>query len=117
MAKTRKNSVLAMLQSKAQTDGGICVKCKVRIDKLTVDHIIPVDVLKTLDSSGNLVDSWYDNFELVCAACNSFKANHLDKTNPKTIPLLKELLKRLEEDSIGVRRNTREEPDDITRKA
>lgn len=102
MAKKKINSRLAEWQEKAYRYGGECYKCKVIVRKLTVDHIVPAHFIKTLDSTGELVYEWEDNFEMLCSACNSLKANMLDKTHPKTLELLKVLVKQLEsEHKIG----------------
>ena len=75
-------------QQKAN-DGGICVKCGCKVSKLSVDHIIPVTIVEVLDNTGLAVYDDEDNFQLMCYPCNKMKQNRLDKTNPKTIPLLK----------------------------
>lgn len=93
--KKRKRSKLAELQLQA-SKGGVCGRCG-KTTNLTVDHIIPSQFIRTLDSTGELIFEWEDNFQMLCYACNQFKANALDNLNPKTIPLLKELITKIED--------------------
>lgn len=74
-------------------EGGICEKCSKLSTPLTVDHIIPISILDMIDETGNAKYEWEDNFQLVCRICNIFKANRLDKRNPKTMRLLQDLVK------------------------
>lgn len=81
--KARKGNKLATWQEKAK-EGGTCEKCMQIFSRLTVDHIVPVSVLDMLDETGEAKWEWEENFQFLCAVCNGFKANRLDKRNPKT---------------------------------
>jgi len=72
----------------AERDGRVCRRCA-RTDSLTLDHIIPVSLLRQLVGQDN--ESKYEdleNLEILCRRCNLFKANQVDMTNPKSKPLL-----------------------------
>lgn len=73
---------------KLAASGGKCAKCGLHKGVLTVDHIIPVAILQTLDDSGMAMYEDEDNFQLLCHPCNQFKGTQLDKTNHKTKELL-----------------------------
>lgn len=90
MAK-KNNSMLSEWQKQAKL-GGACSKCFEGKTSLTVDHIIPVTILNTLDETGEKMYEWQDNFQLLCRICNVMKAGRLDKRNPRTKDLLLELL-------------------------
>jgi 5-methylcytosine-specific restriction endonuclease McrA len=89
--KVRRQQPLYKWQEKAK-EGGICEICGGHHRTLTVDHIVPIAVLNMLDGTGEAWTDWEDNFQLVCHTCNMFKANRLDKTNPKTKIILLKLL-------------------------
>lgn len=74
-------------------NGGICEKCLQHSNNLTVDHIIPIWIVDMLDEVGNAKYEWEDNFQFLCRICNTYKANRLDKRNPKTMKLLQDLVK------------------------
>lgn len=67
---------------------GTCEKCGRGQVKLTVDHIIPVAILRMLDDGEFLVLNDEENFQLLCFPCNSMKMDRIDITNPKTANLL-----------------------------
>jgi 5-methylcytosine-specific restriction endonuclease McrA len=90
MAK-KNHTKLSEWQQQAKL-GGECAKCRQLSNNLTVDHVIPVSILDMLDETGEAKYEWESNYELICRVCNVFKANRLDKRNPKTVKLLKELL-------------------------
>lgn len=73
---------------------GKCEKCGGHQGGLTIDHIIPNFILKDM---GIDPDYHYDerNFRLLCKICNISKSMHLDFTDPRTKPLLLELLKQV----------------------
>lgn len=69
-------------------DGEKCRRCG-KTEHLTLDHIIPVSLLRQLIGQDN--ESKYEdleNLEILCRRCNLFKANQVDMTNPKSKPLL-----------------------------
>jgi 5-methylcytosine-specific restriction endonuclease McrA len=76
---------------------GKCEKCG-RPDggpvKLTVDHIIPVDILLLLGlDKPQTFDE--DNFAVLCKVCNNFKNNKLDFADPRTKLLMNKYMARL----------------------
>lgn len=90
--KTKKKTKLYDWQQKAKT--AQCEKCRSE-SYVTVDHIIPVSLLKELGS----IDGCYEdeeNFQFLCVLCNTQKANRLDHLNPKTVPLLKKYVAEYE---------------------
>lgn len=75
-----------------ERDGAKCKKCGAT-SALTLDHIVPVSLLRQL--VGMDVHQKYDdieNMEILCRRCNLFKQNQLDMANPKTKPLLQKYL-------------------------
>jgi 5-methylcytosine-specific restriction endonuclease McrA len=70
-----------------------CTKCS-SIDNLTLDHIIPRDLLLQfgVDVDHEIVE---ENYQILCRRCNIFKANRLDFSNPKTKELLIKLLGKI----------------------
>ena len=48
MVKTKQGLLLVQWQIKAK-EGGVCTKCKTIVPKLTVDHIIPINIIDMLD--------------------------------------------------------------------
>lgn len=92
--KLKKGTKLAEWQQRALGEGD-CDRCGKHMGQLTVDHVIPLSLLDMLDVTGLLRYNWEENFEIVCYPCNRFKSARLDLANPKTIPLLKELINKL----------------------
>lgn len=73
--------------------GKACARCG-KFALLTVDHIIPRSLLSKFLSL-----DWGDkeqNLQVLCEPCNKIKGGDLDYTNPKTIPLLRQLIDRVE---------------------
>lgn len=91
MAKKPK-SKLNEWQKKSQL-GGICAKCKRQVSLLTVDHIVPASIMDMLDDTGEMKYEREDNFQFLCYPCNKFKGCRLDKTCPKTLQIMNDLLK------------------------
>jgi len=83
--KPKKKTKYYEWQQKA-LQGGVCSTCNRRFDVLTVDHIIPQSIVQVIDPEAVYEDE--ENFMLVCAACNRFKAGRIDIKNPKTKELL-----------------------------
>lgn len=73
---------------------GCCEKCQ-RTDNLTVDHIIPQDVLRMMGIDPE-AERDTRNFRLLCKICNGQKANRLDFTDHRTKALLIEYAHRVE---------------------
>jgi 5-methylcytosine-specific restriction endonuclease McrA len=70
-------------------------KCKCgRTENLTLDHIIPQNILKDLgvDIEREIIE---DNYQILCRTCNQFKSNRLDFSEPKTKEILIRLLQKL----------------------
>jgi 5-methylcytosine-specific restriction endonuclease McrA len=61
----------------------------------TVDHIIPVQMLRLFLQEDAIWDD-ESNWQYMCRTCNQIKANQLDYRNPKTVPLLGKYLRDLE---------------------
>lgn len=70
---------------------GKCEKCQRTDLPLTIDHIIPVFILRDL---GRVPELERDerNFRVLCKLCNSLKGHHLDFTELRTKPLILEYL-------------------------
>lgn len=65
---------------------GKCKKCGSNFN-LTIDHIIPIDILFLMGfTKEQTFDE--DNFEVLCGKCNANKGNRLDFSNSKTRELL-----------------------------
>ncbi len=64
-----------------------CERCN-RWTRITVDHIIPVNILSCLDGGYELSVNDEENFQLLCEPCNRMKSGNLDITNPRTAKLL-----------------------------
>lgn len=73
---------------------GVCQKCG-HDGAVTVDHIIPIQILEVLGRDNYMALDWAENFQLLCPPCNKLKANRLDITNPKTKVLLQELINQI----------------------
>ena len=71
----------------------ICAKCG-RYVFLTIDHIIPKDILRQF---GVDVDMEFieENLQVNCRSCNYFKGNRMDFTIPKTKELLIKLISKI----------------------
>lgn len=99
--KAQKHTKLYEYQQKIKQGNAECSECGKK-DLLTVDHIIPVSILEPLYLDSERYDLIYndeDNFQILCRYHNAKKRNNLDIRNPKTIPLLKRLLNKLEYDT------------------
>lgn len=70
-----------------------CEKCS-RSKNLTLDHIIPRDILKSFGIEPEYY-FWEENLRVLCRLCNMFKANKLDFSTPKTKELLQKLLENI----------------------
>lgn len=69
-----------------------CGKCPSR-DNLTLDHIVPQDLLNMLGFSEK--EGHPENWQVLCRACNFAKGRRLDFSNSKTKLLLVKYLNRL----------------------
>jgi 5-methylcytosine-specific restriction endonuclease McrA len=73
-------------------DNPKCYKCG-NTKNLTYDHIIPQFVLQCFNVDARK-EFWEENSQTLCFACNHMKGALLDLSNPKTKPLLQELLNK-----------------------
>lgn len=73
--------------------GAYCRKCNKK-DGLTLEHIVPKDILKTfgIDTDREIVEG---NYSVTCKVCNSFKGNRLDFSIPATKEILLELIQKI----------------------
>lgn len=83
---------LNIYKKQLQRRGGQCQhsKCATTLN-LTVDHIIPRQLLKCLGME-HFAETDEENFQVMCKKHNTEKANQLDYTNPRTLPLLKKYI-------------------------
>lgn len=81
----------AALRQKLISKIGHCQKCGLVSRKLTLDHIVPADFLRSMGINPNYHRD-ERNFALMCDLCNSKKSHFFDFTNPKTKPLLLEYI-------------------------
>lgn len=76
--------------------GGECGMCKRTLDYLTVDHIVPISFVLSLDNGKNLAINDEDNFQKLCQPCNKMKGSSWDLRDLRTIKLLKKYLQPYE---------------------
>ncbi len=103
----KKHSKLFLWQQEAETH-----LCPCGRQAETVDHIIPVQLMRQLLQ----IDAVYEdaeNFRFLCKTCNQIKANQLDYQNPKTIFLLKKYLVDLEVQIKPINQPTNDQNDKI----
>lgn len=87
-----KNNVVLLEQQIRKELQQVC-KCG-RTENLTLDHIVPIDILKQfgIEPEKEVVEG---NYQILCRMCNIFKGNRLDFSNPRTKELLLKILNRL----------------------
>jgi len=91
---------------------GSCEKCqRSRLEDLTIDHIIPQEMLRLIGMPPDL-ERDKRNLRLLCKICNSQKANRLDFTDHRTKPLLIEYVRRVEgpEEYVQLTQQARKKP-------
>ena len=88
-AINKRQEILVSLIAKV----GKCDKCW-RTDNLTLDHIVPVDILRQMGFDTERFTGEED-FRLLCKSCNNFKGNQLDFSTPATKKLLLKYLEKL----------------------
>lgn len=91
--QAKKETTLGALQLKNKGKEQECERCH-KLREITIDHVIPKHLLEQLGLFDEVVN-WTENYELVCLACNRFKGGQIDLANPKTIPLLEEVINRV----------------------
>jgi hypothetical protein len=74
-------------QKKKEKLGGKCAHCGTK-DDLTLDHILPVQLMYIL----NVKIPESRNFQVLCERCNKKKGNHLQTNHPETAKLLNEAI-------------------------
>jgi 5-methylcytosine-specific restriction endonuclease McrA len=79
------------MQKLLEARGRRCQICGTEDRLLTIDHIIPKQLLLDMGLEDFFWDE--DNFELMCKECNVKKSNRLDFDNSKTVALLEKYLK------------------------
>lgn len=97
MAKigTTKTKLVAIaLEDLLNRDGKKCYRCG-REDWLTVDHIVPVSILRDMGVPELETYADKENLRLLCKMCNGFKANRLDFSDPRTKRVLLRILETM----------------------
>jgi 5-methylcytosine-specific restriction endonuclease McrA len=95
MKKLRHRGVAKAINKRLITDTSVCRICGTREVKLTIDHIIPVSVLKALGVTDIYADE--DNFQILCIDCNKLKGDKIDWSDSKAKVLLIKYLSTPEE--------------------
>lgn len=90
-----KSTLLKAWRRKAKRANMCCPVCTHR-KPMTVDHIVPLMILKSFAVSD--IDMYFLkyefelNFQMLCFECNLSKGERLDFSNPKTIKILDSLI-------------------------
>ena len=79
----------------AQSGAERCAKCGEAQD-LTIDHIVPVSLLKQF-LLGSVEDydlqyNYAQNFQVLCYQCNKQKADKIEIENPRTYEILEKVI-------------------------
>lgn len=92
--KPKTKMIALTLEKLLERDGRKCWRCG-REDWLTIDHIVPVSMLR--DMGVPEIETYADeeNLRLMCKPCNGFKANRLDFSDPRTKQVLMRVLEKL----------------------
>lgn len=100
--KKTKGTEYGAVQKRIAEGGEVCLKCG-STSNLTVEHIIPVSLLTALYADTDtrklnydLIYNFAENLEVLCKYCNTQKGGRLDMRHPKTLPLLKEVIRQVE---------------------
>lgn len=97
--KAKKYTKLFEWQERIKNGDFKCEKCGLTDKRyLSIDHIIPVSILKDLyldteKSENDLIYNDEENFQVLCRYCNTQKGERMDIRNPKTKELLLKVLK------------------------
>jgi len=91
--KFSRNQVIAIEQRIKTESPQVCNKCG-KTENLTLDHIVPKDMLITFGANPN-IEVIEDNYQILCHMCNMFKGNKLDFSNKQTKVILLRLLEKL----------------------
>lgn len=90
--KYKPRTKLAEWQERCKNGTEKCAKCEETRD-LTVDHIVPVELLEKF-----MLDRIYvlyemdENFQILCRYCNRSKSCNIDVKNPVTYKILNRVL-------------------------
>lgn len=87
IASVTLENILAIRENK-------CERCG-RESMLSLDHIVPVNILKMMGLSVMEIYGDEQNLALLCRPCNSLKSGNLDFSDKRTKPLLLKYLERL----------------------
>lgn len=92
--KNKTKLIVITLEELINRDGKHCRRCN-REDWLTIDHVVPVSLIRDMGVSE--MESYTDaeNLQILCKICNGFKANRLDFSDPRTKSVLMRLLEKL----------------------
>lgn len=88
-----KNDVLMLRAAWLKEQPQLCEDCGRNID-LTVDHIVPLELLKNfgIDTEKELLE---EDLKVLCKRCNSYKGNRLDFKDKRTKILLVKYLEKV----------------------
>ena len=88
-----KNNLIQLEQAIFKDLPKQCRRCGSE-DSLTLDHIVPRDLLRSfgVDVDREIVEG---NYHILCYRCNSFKGNRLDFIYPETKEILINLLEKI----------------------
>lgn len=95
--KKKRNTKLFDWQEKCKDNKNSCADCGDN-RTLSVDHIIPVDLLLQfcIDKNYGLYEM-EENFQILCRYCNSKKSNRIDVKNKKTYLILEKIINQAKE--------------------
>ena len=87
VSKTRLIPTAIALENILNRDGKQCRRCP-RTEWLTLDHVVPLSVLKDMGISERESYSDEENLQILCKICNQYKGDRLDFADPRTKTLL-----------------------------
>jgi 5-methylcytosine-specific restriction endonuclease McrA len=94
VVKSNTKLIALKLEELLNRDGKKCYRCG-REEWLTIDHIVPVSILRDMGVEERETYADSENLRILCKPCNSFKANRLDFADPRTKRVLMRALERL----------------------
>lgn len=94
VGKSKSKLIAIALEELLNRDGKKCFKCG-RTEWLTIDHIVPVSILRDMGVPEAETYADKENLRLLCKPCNSFKAGRLDFSDPRTKRVLMRVLEKL----------------------
>lgn len=89
----RRKEVIGLKRLWLENNAKQCEKCP-RNEKLTLDHIIPVKIIKEfgIDEEKMFMP---ENYRVLCGVCNHYKADRLDFSDKRTKELLVKYLEKI----------------------